>query len=76
MLEKKREYHLGKGEMLEFRVWTSSVNSVMQGLIHNSDAQAQPTTVDAFLALYRFATDRDEENLGSGFSPLHFACVR
>ena len=65
MLEKKREYYLGSGNLLRFRVWTALASSVMQGLTHNH-AQEAPTSVQEFLALYRFESARDEENRGSG----------
>ena len=74
MLEKKREYHLGSGNLLLFRLWTALASSVMQGLTHNESHEA-PTSVQAFLALYRFASARDEENRGSGFTPLAFAAI-
>ena len=75
MLEKKREYYLGRGDLLKFRVWTALANSVMQGLTHNH-AQEAPSSVQEFLALYRFESARDEENRGSGFTPLVFAACR
>ena len=74
MLEKRREYHLGNGELLMFRVWTALAGTVMQGLTHD-DAQEAPESVEAFLALNRFTTAQDEENQGSGFTPLIFASV-
>ena len=69
MLEKKRAYHLGSGNLLRYRVWTALASSVMQGLVHG-DAQEAPTSVDSFLALYRFTSARDEENRGSGYTPI------
>ena len=74
MLEKKREFYLGNGDMLMFRVWTALSNSIMQGLatqMHNT----QPTSVTAFLALNHFRTPRDEENRGSGYTPLIFSAM-
>ena len=74
MLEKKREYYLGRGDLVKFRVWTALASSVMQGLTHNH-AQDAPSSVHEFLALYRFESARDEENRGSGFTPLVFSSV-
>ena len=74
MLEKKREYYLGSGKLLLFRMWTALAKSVMQGLAHDH-AQDAPSSVQEFLALYRFESARDEENRGSGFAPLVFASI-
>ena len=75
MLEKKREYYLGSGKLLLFRVWTALGKSVMQCLTHNDNTHKEPKSVQEFLALYRFESARDEENRGSGFAPLVFASI-
>ena len=76
MLAKKREYYLGSGDLLRFRVWTAVANSVMQGLTHDDNKEQEvPSSVPAFLALNRFESARDEENRGSGFTPLILAAV-
>ena len=69
MLEKKREYYLGSGDLLRYRMWTALASSVMQGL-SRADALEVPSSVTTFLALNRFASARDEENKGSGYTPL------
>ena len=70
MLEKKREYHLGSGDLLRFRVCTALGNSAMQGLTHHKTQEEAPTSVAPFLALYRFESALEEENRGSGYKPL------
>ena len=74
MLEKKRESYLGSGDLVRFRLWTALASSVMQGLTHNH-AQDAPSSAQEFLALYRFESARDEENRGSGYTPLVVASV-
>ena len=74
MLEKKREYHLGRGDLLDFRVWTALGNTVMQGLTHNEAHEAPTSSVQAFLAQYHFESARDEET-ESGYTPLVFASL-
>ena len=74
MLEKKREHYLGSGDLLAFRLWTALTNSVMQGLTHNH-AQDASSSAQEFLALYRFESAQDEENRGSGYTPLVFASM-
>ena len=74
MLEKKREYHLGKGELLSFRIWQAMTHGTMQGLAHGN-MQEPPSTVGEFLALNRFVSARDEENRGSGYTPLIYAAM-
>ena len=57
MLEKKREYYLGSGDLLMFRLWSGLVNCIMQGLAHSDGhAQPQPTSVHEFLALLPYCT--------------------
>ena len=73
MLKKRKNYELGRGELLNFRYW-SAVVSLMEGLTYKH-VEAPPTSVDAFLALFRFTTARDEENRGSGCTPLQFAAM-
>ena len=74
MVEKRREYYLGAGDIMRFRVWSAWVPGCMQGLSH-SDVAPLPTTVTEFLAAYRYESPRDEENIGSGLAPLIFACI-
>ena len=75
LLSKRREYHLGNHELLEFRLWTALTDSIMQGLIYSDMQALRPTSVAAFLALNQFSTARDEENRGSGYTPLLFAAM-
>ena len=75
MVEKRREYYLGSGDILRFRMWSAYVPSYcMQGLSH-SDMAPPPTTVAEFLAAYRFDNSHDEENTGSGIAPLMLASL-
>ena len=74
MVEKRREYYLGAGDIMRFRMWSALVPSCMQGLSH-SDMAPLPATVTEFLAAYRYASPRDEENVGSGLAPLTVACI-
>ena len=74
MVEKRREYYLGAGDIMRFRVWSALVPGCMQGLSH-SDVAPLPATVTEFLAAYRYASPRDEENIGSGLVPLTVACI-
>ena len=69
MLDKRREYYLGSGQVLMFRLWSALTFVCMQGL-SSQDMPALPTTTAEFLSANRFDTPRDEENTGSGFSPL------
>jgi hypothetical protein len=71
MLQKKREYRLGYGELLLYRLWTALSSGVMEGLVC-MDMPSIPTTVEEFLAEYRFDSPTDEENSGSGYTPLIF----
>ena len=72
MLQKRREYFLGLRHFAHFRMWTALVPSVMEGL--PSDAiHALPHSVTEFVANYRFSGARDEENKGSGLTPLMLA---
>ena len=63
-----QEYCLGSGDLLSFRVWTAQLPNIMQGL--QNSTTLPPATVADFLAAARFNGPRDEENIGSGFSPL------
>ena len=74
MLQKKREYHLGYGELLLYRLWTALSSGVMEGLVC-MDMPSIPTTVEEFLAEYRFDSPTDEENSGSGYTPLILATI-
>ena len=72
MLASRREYHLGSGDLLMFRVWSAFTFGIMQGLTHQ---EMPSTSIDAFLDLNRFASARDEEDRGSGYSPLIIASI-
>lgn len=74
MLEKRREYCLGSGDILRFRMWNSFTPVCMQGLSH-SGIPPPPVTVAEFLAANHFATPHDEENTGSGLAPLQLASI-
>ena len=74
MIEKKREYLLGLGDLVNYRVWTSLIPSVMQGLA-SAASSALPTSVDDFVTTYHFSGPRDEENQGSGVTPLMLAAL-
>ena len=49
MVEKMREYFLGSGDIIQFRMWTAWVPNCMQGLSH-SDTTPLPATATDFLA--------------------------
>ena len=74
MLQKRREYELGSEAILPFRLWTAFSSGIMQGLFCNEMASI-PTSVEQYLAEYRFESPIDEQNCGSGFTPLHLACL-
>lgn len=74
MLSKRREYYLGSGDLFMFRMWTALSCSIMQGLPQH-DMSPSPLTVADFLTANHLNTARDEENAGSGFSPLIWAAL-
>ena len=69
MLQSRREFLLGSGDLVNYRMWTALTPSVMQGLISN-DMPALPSSVEEFISAYRFSDARDEENHGSGLCPI------
>ena len=73
MVEKRRQYYLGSGDLLRFRMWSALLPSCMQGLSH-SDTAPLPSTATEFIAAYHFVSPHDEENT-SGFPPLQLACI-
>lgn len=72
MLEKRREYCLGSGEIHLFRMWNAFSFVCTQGL---TGMAPPPATVSEFLAVNRFDKARDDESTGTGFSPLVFAAL-
>ena len=73
MLHKRREYHLGLGEIVVYRMWTALVQSIMEGLPYS--ALPLPTSLQEFLAEYSFKHVNEEENRGSGISPLMLSAM-
>ena len=76
MMEKRREYYLGSGDLLRFRVWSAFSFSCMQGL-SQCDMAPSPATVTDFLEANRFDSPTDEEGARAttGFTPLMFAAA-
>ena len=72
MLRTRREYLLGLGDMGNYRLWTALIPTLTQGL-PNDEIPALPQTADDFLVTYHFTNARDEENQGSGVTPLILA---
>ena len=75
MLEKRREYYLGSGELLHFRMWSAISHRIMQGL-SQSGIVTPPATVAEFLIANRFNSAHENEKSGSGFGPLMFASMQ
>lgn len=76
MLDKRREFHLGFEQMLLYRAWTAFTHPMMQGFeTVTSDDLPVPSSVDEFLCLMRFNGARDEENQGSGITPLMLSAI-
>ena len=69
MLKKRREFLLGSGDLVNYRMWTALTPSVMQGL-PSDDLPALPSSVEEFISAYRFNSARDEENHGVGLCPI------
>ena len=69
MLKSRREFLLGSGDLVNYRMWTALTPSVMQGLTSN-DMPALPSSVEEFISVYRLKSARDEENHGSGLCPV------
>ena len=55
-------------------MWSSYAHSCMQGLTHSGMPPPHTTAAD-FLAANQFSSPTDEENSGSGLTPLMFAAV-
>ena len=69
MLKKRREYHLELNELVRYRVWSAISNTFMQGLVC-AEMPSSPASVEEFLMEYRFESPTDEEDRGSGITPL------
>ena len=69
MLKKRREYHLELNELVRYRVWSAISNTFMQGLVC-AEMPSSPASVEEFLVEYRFESPTDEEDRGSGITPL------
>ena len=69
MLQSRREYLLGSGDLVHFRMWTALVPCFMQGL-PSDQIPALPRSTDDLIAQNQFQGPRDEENEGSGLCPL------
>ena len=74
LLLKRREYHLGFEEIVRYRMWTAISRNIMQGLVC-PELQAVPGSIQEFLTEYRFDSPTDEENCGSGITPLMIAVL-
>ena len=73
MLRARAKYHLEEGDLIRFRLWTAAVPKLTQGL-HMHEAPEPPGTVGSFLAAFHFTSPTEDEDRGSGLSPLIIAC--
>ena len=69
LLQSRREFLLGSGDPVNYRMWTALAPSVMEGL-SSSEMPPLPSSVDNFILAYRFSDARDDENHGSGLCPV------
>ena len=67
MLQTRREHLFGSADIVNYRMLTAILPSFMQGLPCKIPA---PRSVNDFVAENRFSGARDEENCGSGATPL------
>ena len=67
MIKKHRAYHLELNNLLHYRCFSALAVSFVQGL-PSIDTPTMGLT--EFLAEYKFSSPREDENQGSGFSPL------
>ena len=75
MLRHRMAYHLGRGEVDQFRSWRALVPHFMQGLPRDAaNAPPEPRSVEAFLRAFRFRGPTDGER-ASGLSPLLIAAA-
>ena len=74
ILKSRREFLLGSGDLVNYRMWTAMTPGVMQGLISN-DMPALPSSVKDFISAYRFKGARDEESHDSGLCPTMLSAM-
>ena len=75
LLQKKREYLLGLGDLDNYRMWSALVPSVMQGLPSDS-LPTSPQSAEGFAVGNRIQGACDEEDEGgSGLTPLMLAAT-
>ena len=74
MLTKRIQYHLGRGEVHEFRLWKAAQSVFLSGLPQGAELE-QPQLAADFLREYKFEVATDLEGSGTGFTPLTMACI-
>ena len=72
MVDKRREFLLGSGDLFNFRLWGALLFSCMQGLSQR-DMAPPPSTVAEFLAANRF--DSAHDGGAKGLTPLMCAAM-